>query len=175
MISRIFKQDSLVESPADTRLTFPLATIVGLGLTLVAPLLYAFLAPALLQPVVSAMTYSLLGLLFDWLIVFGILFITRWEDQPLGSIGFTWPSRRLALLGIVLGVVLGLSVPLLELLASHLFPFTQTGDAQTTFAHTPAWLVLLGVVIAGITEEVIFRAYPVERLQRSRAADGLAC
>jgi hypothetical protein len=85
------------------------------------------------------MTYSLLGLLFDWLIVFGVLLITlRWEHQPLASIGFTWPSRRLTLLGIVLGVVLGLSVPLLGLLAGQMFPSSQTGDAQTAFAQSPA-------------------------------------
>jgi uncharacterized protein len=53
----------------------------------------------------------------------------------------------------------------LAVLAGRLFPAAQTADGLSAFAHKPAWLVLLAVATAGITEELIFRAYPLERLR----------
>jgi membrane protease YdiL (CAAX protease family) len=136
-------------------------------MALAGPLLYTLIAPMLLQPIVSPTLYSLLGMLFMWLLTGSIVFIIyAWERQSVSSIGLQRLSRKLLILAILLGILLGLAVPVMAFLASRLFPVLP---AQTTTPPTnaPAWLVLLGVVTIAITEEVIFRAYILERLQQA--------
>jgi membrane protease YdiL (CAAX protease family) len=60
--------------------------------------------------------------------------------------------------------VLSISVPLLTLLASQLLPSTTDGSILDATVQNSWQMLLLGVFTAGITEEIIFRSYLIERL-----------
>src|SRR3712207_4621544 len=106
----------------------PLPTIVGLTLAILAPPLYSFVvAPTVLKPLVDPVFYGLLGTLFNLTIIVGLVGIaTLWDRQPLGSLGVRPLAWRWAFLAGGLGVVLGLAVPVLTLLAQQLLPQTPS-------------------------------------------------
>jgi uncharacterized protein len=98
-----------------------------------------------------------------WALTLGVVAVVlRWERQPLVSLGVRPLTRGWLVVAVGLGLLLSLSVPLLTLLISWLAPALPNGVAETA-ARFPAWLILLAVVTAGVTEEVLFRAYPTER------------
>lgn len=94
------------------------------------------------------------------LVVAGVLGIER---RGLDSIGVTWPSTRelgLAVAGFLVGVLaFGVTQPLVQVLG---LDSTRTG--LKTLAMFPTWVVVLIALTAGVTEEVLFRGYPIERL-----------
>lgn len=143
-----------------------LPTLVGLGLSLLVPLLYGLvLGPVLIKPNVDPILYVLSGFGVSWLATLGVVLITvYWERQPLTSLGLQGLSWKWGLIAFGLGNVLAISVPLLTALASLLIPPTEAGSITSNAAQTPVWLLLIGVITAGVTEEVLFRAYPLERL-----------
>ncbi|MGQ9458791.1 MAG: lysostaphin resistance A-like protein, partial [Anaerolineae bacterium] len=95
------------------------------------------------------------------LVLLGIVFL--WERQPLASLGIkrmTWRDALWGLAGFIAGALSFLfTTPLVHALG---LGTTSGGIAQLT--QTPiAWRI--GVVItAGITEEILFRGYLIERL-----------
>lgn len=94
------------------------------------------------------------------LVVAGVLWI---EQRGLDSIGVTWPSIRelgLAVGGFLVGIfAFGVTLPLVQALGLE---STRTG--LRTLAMFPTWVVVLIALTAGVTEEVLFRGYPIERL-----------
>lgn len=107
---------------------------------------------------------TLVGLGLVWLVTVLLVVIVKFgEKKPLGSIGFQSISVKEALLAVGLGIVLSLAVPVLTLLASQLLPATGSDIEQVT-ATTAWWLLLLSILTAGVTEEVIFRGYLIERV-----------
>ena len=94
-----------------------------------------------------------------------LILVKYWEGRPYSSIGFASLTVKDGLLAVVIGIVLSISVPLLTLLASQFLPSTTEGSIVST-AQAP-WLILLfSVLTAGITEEIIFRGYLIERLSK---------
>ncbi len=65
---------------------------------------------------------------------------------------------------IVLGIVLGVAIPVLGAVARSMFPASQGGTIQSTSTNAPAWLLLFVILTASVTEEILFRAYPLERV-----------
>lgn len=65
--------------------------------------------------------------------------------------------------GLVIGVVLSLAVPLLSVLASTVIPAGEGGTIASV-TQISWWLMLMSVVTAGVTEEILFRGYALERL-----------
>jgi membrane protease YdiL (CAAX protease family) len=145
-----------------------LATGIGLAVALVGPFLVQFfVAPRVLQLPISPSSAVMLGQGLLWLLVCGVVAITLWwERKPLSSLGVRSISWPLALLAGALGVVLGLAVPVLTLAMNQLMPPVQGGTVASVTTGAPAALMLLIVLTAGVTEEVLFRAYPIERLAR---------
>ncbi|RME42076.1 MAG: CPBP family intramembrane metalloprotease, partial [Chloroflexi bacterium] len=110
---------------------------------------------------VPAVTVRLLA---DWAFALAILALVRfWERLPLSSIGMRQVTRRDLLWGVV-GFMAGavtfvITGPIVQALGLET---TTPGIAQ--LASLPAWFRALIVVTAGVTEEILFRGYSIERL-----------
>jgi membrane protease YdiL (CAAX protease family) len=141
-------------------------TLIGLALSLLGYFIVSILID--LPPVETTLPFStraLIGFAGAWLLAgLTLLLVTKGEQRPLASIGLSTPSWKDILLGVGVGVGLSLTVPLLTLLVTQVIPAADEGSiAAVTQSVSPA-LLLLSVLTAGITEEVLYRAYPIERL-----------
>jgi CAAX protease family protein len=140
-------------------------TLVGVGLALLGPFIFQWFIGPYFEAVAEPVPAVLLGLGFLWLLVLSVIVITLyWERQPLTSLGIRSLTLRLVLFGIGLGLLLSVALPLLEIFANQLFPASQGGAIQDTIINKPVWLWLTIILTASVTEEVLFRAYPLERL-----------
>jgi membrane protease YdiL (CAAX protease family) len=142
-----------------------LPSLVGLVFALVGPFVWQwFIGPAV-EAVVAPVTLVLLGQGFLWLLALSVFAITMyWERNPLTSLGVRSLKWQMGVMAVVLGIVLSVAIPLLGALASHLFPASEGGTIQSTSTNAPAWLLLIVVVTASVTEEILFRAYPLEHM-----------
>ena len=143
----------------------PAAGAVGLCVALGVPVLYALvLHPVLVEPRLSPTAATLTGLGAMWLLAGFVLLLTvRVEALPLTSIGLVPTSVRGVLLATGAGFVLCLLVPLLSVAAGRLLPGAEAGTIGDVV--TGSWVVLLvAVVTAAVTEEVLFRGYAMERI-----------
>ena len=86
------------------------------------------------------------------------------EKRALSSIGFRVPAVRDLLLGSAFAVVIIAGLAVLYLLV---LPALHLGEEQAvgTLMAAPAWWLAISVIRAGVSEEVLFRGYPIERLQ----------
>ena len=137
---------------------------LGLFIALVLPLLYVLvLSPVLLKPNVNEPIHTLIGFAVFWGLGIGMFLYTRcFENRPLSTIGWKSVSWKGALLALGLGILLSLLVPLFTLLASAVFPTTDQGTIIQVTERYPWWILLLSVLTAGITEEILFRGYALE-------------
>jgi membrane protease YdiL (CAAX protease family) len=140
-----------------------LATLVGLfvalGLPFVLTLLFGGRSEGLWNP-----SRVILTIAEEWavtLILLGVVFF--WERRTLASIGVKRMTGRDVLWGGVGFVVGALSFIFTSPLVNALGLGTTSGGI-TQLAQTPiAWRVAI-VITAGVTEEMLFRGYPIERL-----------
>lgn len=139
--------------------TIPPATLAGLSLSLLGFFIVAAVTQAL-----SEQVGTIWGLVLVWLLtLFLLLLIRRGENLPFTSIGIVSISIKEGLFALVMGIVLSLSVPVLTLLASQVLP-SGTGGSLVEVTSQNAWFPLfLSVLTAGVTEEIIFRGYVIER------------
>lgn len=142
------------------------SAVIGLILTIGISLFYTlFIGPVYIQPVTSPIVYALIGFSVFWALTLCILLITKFaEARQLESIGFKPLSGRTVAIAAAIGILLSLAVPLLASLANQLLPISESGGILDTATNHPAWVILLGVLTAGVTEEIIFRSYAIERL-----------
>jgi uncharacterized protein len=154
-------------APATRYATTGLPTAIGLIVALVGPFVVQLvLAPTLLRSEVRSSTAVLLsqGML---LLAGAVIAISRgWERKPWSWLGLCPISWRAALLAVALGVALGITVPALTMAVNRLLPPSPGGTVQSLAGSGSAWLLLVGVLTASVTEELLFRAYPIERLTR---------
>jgi membrane protease YdiL (CAAX protease family) len=68
------------------------------------------------------------------------------------------------LLAIALGIFLALIVPLLTWVVSQVIPPSEEGTIAAAVRTIPPALMLFGAFTAGVTEEVLYRGYPIERI-----------
>ncbi len=141
------------------------ATLVGLFVALGLPFIFTLIlgwdSISVFDPSIPVILVSLTE---DWVVVFlllGIVFF--WERQSLASIGIKRMTRRDLLAGLV-GFVVGalsfiLTAPLVRALG---LSTTSAGIEQ--LAQIPIFVRIAIVLTAGITEEILFRGYPIERL-----------
>jgi len=86
------------------------------------------------------------------------------ERRPLASIGF----RRVGIVdglcgvGMAIATVAGLAALYFVVLPALGMSETQQVDKLTS---APGWWLAMSVIRAGVSEEVLFRGYPIERLQ----------
>ncbi len=156
----------------DTKRQTRLATWVGLFVALVAP----FLLDLILGRRPDDMANPSRVLVFiaeEWALALALLAIVLfWERKPLASLGLVKMTGRDWLWGI-LGFVVGaisfiLTGPILNALG---LGTTTAGILE--LAQVPILLRVAVVFTAGITEEILFRGYPIERLSALTGRLGL--
>lgn len=136
--------------------------IVGLVVALVLPTIFA-LAVNPLGESIGADLASVLGLVVMWLLAaVVVVLVLRGEKRGLSSTGVRPTSALWVLAAVGIGIGLSLLVPLLSLAASTLLPATGGGVIEA--ASRPWPLLLLAVITAAVTEEVLFRGYAIERM-----------
>lgn len=103
--------------------------------------------------------------------------VLGWERRPLSSIGIVWGNYQAWALGALLGLSM-LAITAASVYFSHRSgkPAMSEGqaDALNRLTSTPLWFRYAAVLTAGITEEIVFRGYPVERLHEMTGSLWLA-
>lgn len=139
------------------------ATFFGLFVALILPFLLD-LAIGKRTSDLASQTRVIVAIAEEWGLVALLLgVILFWERQALATIGIKRMSGRDVAAGI-LGFLLGalsfvLTTPLIGFLGLET---TSTGISK--LAQVPVALRVAVVLTAGITEEILFRGYPIERI-----------
>lgn len=130
------------------------------------PVLYVlWLGPTFVQPVAGELGSTLIGFAILWLFALAILaYVVIVERRPLASIGWQSLPWKSVLLAVGIGIALSLLVPALTLLVGMMIPSQESGSISQVATSFPWWAILLSVLTAGVTEEILFRAYPLSRL-----------
>lgn len=140
------------------------ATLIGLMLAMGLPSLFAFLKRGGKHGPIDLRDH----LLKSWGACLAVLaLVLLWERRTLASIGIA-PGNYLAwLIGATLGLtILATSVISVFQASKAGKPALPEGSAEglNRLVATPAWFRWAVVVTAGVTEEIMFRGYPIERL-----------
>jgi len=109
-----------------------------------------------------------------WLLVAATLaYVVLVERRPLSSIGWRKPRIVDLLIGLAFSVLIvaGLAAIYLVVLPALRLDETQAFNSLTA---TPAWWLAISVVRAGVSEEILFRGYPIERLQELTGSRAIA-
>lgn len=138
-------------------------TAVGLALVAGEPLLFGLIRRLGLTRLDLAQQVTL-QLVFDWAMVLGVVALVRFGERAgLSSIGIVRP--RLGDIGwaaagfLAAGALVYVTMPLIEALGLDTL---QSGVIRISRLSIP--LRLAAALTAGITEEILFRGYLVERL-----------
>ena len=144
-------------------------TILGLGLSLAVPAIYVLLInPIFIKPNIDEHILTLMNLGIFWIFALGMLLYTlKVEKSSLATIGWRPLSWKWILAAIGIGILLSLLVPVLTFLASKVIPSTDAGTVSEVTSSFPWWVLLMSVITAGVTEEILFRGYSLERLLNS--------
>lgn len=139
------------------------ATLVGLFVALGLPFVLTRLFGGRTEELWSA-SRAVLTIGQEWAVTLILLAIVfYWERRTLASIGITrmnWRDVLWGLLGFVVGAIsFILTTPLVTALG---LGTTSTGIEQ--LAQTPIALRIAVVITAGVTEEIVSRGYPIERI-----------
>ncbi|MGD0307600.1 MAG: hypothetical protein ABSC71_22480, partial [Candidatus Acidiferrales bacterium] len=114
-----------------------------------------------------ANTRTLIGYeLIWWAAVVALLAWVRFaEREPLSSIGFRRPGVKNIALGVATGIV---SLAGLATILYVIFPALHINETQSIdqVMSMPLWWRWITVIRAAVGEEVLFRGYAIERLQR---------
>lgn len=136
-------------------------TLAGIFLSLFG---YIFVLGIKSLTALSERNSTILGLILIWLLVIILLAIVKWgEKRAFSSLGAKPITGKEILLAVGIGILLSLMVPILTLLVSQIIP-SDGGDIEAVVSNTSWWMMLAGILTAGITEEIIFRGYLIERI-----------
>lgn len=104
-----------------------------------------------------------------WSAVAAVLFyVTKLERRPLASIGLRRLNARAIGLGVAAGVAVTIFLGMLYLVvlpALHLDDKVASTDNARLLSATPLWWRLISSVRAGVSEEIMFRGYAMERIE----------
>jgi membrane protease YdiL (CAAX protease family) len=136
------------------------ASIVGLIVALGSAFLLPYI-PGQAHQNIADVKQDLGVVIFEWIVALVILAIVFfWERLPLGSIGFRMPSwRDVGAMGITT-VALFVATAIFAALA----PTTASGATSAQIVAVPLMLRIALFLTAGFCEELMFRAYAIERL-----------
>lgn len=143
-----------------------LATLAGLFIALVVPATLTTLGGGSGGP---STQISLTGVLLNEALMWGLTLIVLaitlfWERRPLASIGLgkltTGNLQAGAAMAVLLLVTAALGGAILEALGGK----GSTEQQETMVLGLPVWAQLFAAFSAGVTEEILFRGYPIERI-----------
>lgn len=152
----------------------PLATIVGLLIALGVSLAYALAKSRNKQrPINVSMQLS-----WMWGLALAVLaIVVFWEQRSLASIGIVWGNFG----AWAAGAMIGLTMISFTILSLHLnLQRGGSGVPESSaqgikrLTDLPLWARYALVITAGVTEEILFRGYPIERLQEITGSVWLA-
>lgn len=98
------------------------------------------------------------------LAAFMLFWITRVERLPLSSIGLVKPSWSTLGWGLAATIALIATVMLTFAVIAPALGLRQNMTATRAVVDVPLWLLLTTPVVAGVTEEIVYRGYAIERL-----------
>jgi len=139
--------------------------IAGLAISLLLPTAYVILAlPFLVKPNVEWQLENIIGLVFLWVITILLLVHIRFlEKRKFSSIGLKSIGIKKISLAIGIGFICSLLIPLFYYGMMFLFDTSVENSIDNLSQRSPIF-ILASIITAAITEEVLFRAYPLERL-----------
>lgn len=102
-----------------------------------------------------------------WWLAVGILllYVLRVERLPLSSIGFRRPKLRDILIAVVTGILTVVGIVVIYSFVFPLLHLHQNAREMNTLLRYPFWYRLLIVTRAAVAEEILFRGYPIERME----------
>ncbi len=139
--------------------------IAGLVISLLLPTAYVMFAlPFFVKPNVEWQLENIIGLVFLWVITILLLFHVRFfEKRKFSSIGLKSMGIKKISLAIGVGILCSLLIPLFYYGMMFLFDTSVENSIDDLSQQSPIF-ILASIITAAITEEVLFRAYPLERL-----------
>jgi uncharacterized protein len=93
-----------------------------------------------------------------------LIWVVRVERLPLSSIGLIPMTRGTLVWGLAATVALMATVMLSFAVIIPWLGWTQNMGATAAIVQVPLWLFFLTPIVAGVTEEIIYRGYAIERL-----------
>lgn len=94
-----------------------------------------------------------------------LFWIVRVERLPLSSIGLKPPTWTTLGWGLAATLLLMASVMLSFAVIAPALGLKQNMAATAAVVQVPLWLFILTPIVAGVTEEILYRGYAVERLE----------
>ncbi len=134
-------------------------------IALLFPSLYVtVIVPLFIKPNTEWLVENTIGLIFLWMMTAALLIHVRFfEKRALFSIGLKSIGIKKLALAIGIGLLCSLLIPLVYYVMTFL-PGISAGDSIAQVAQRSPLFIMASVVTAACTEEVLFRAYPLERL-----------
>lgn len=93
-----------------------------------------------------------------------LVWVTRVERLSLASIGLHRPTWGTLGWGLVATIMLIASVMLSFAVIGPALGLEQNMRATAAIVNVPLWLLVLTPLVAGVTEEIVYRGYAIERL-----------
>jgi len=87
------------------------------------------------------------------------------ERRPLSSIGFRRPNLQTFSIAVPAALVMLATVVLSYAVVFPALGLHVNQAAVASITHNPIWLITAMVARAGVVEEVLYRGYPIERIQ----------
>jgi membrane protease YdiL (CAAX protease family) len=144
----------------DKRRLVPLA-VIGLVLTFGLPELglvrLIFADTAIGMRIGREVTWIAFGALM-------LFWVMRVERLPLSSIGLRKPNWGTLGWGLATAVALLATVMLTFAVIAPALSLKQNMTTTAGLVQVPLWLLLLTPLVAGVTEEILYRGYAIERL-----------
>ena len=93
-----------------------------------------------------------------------LLWVTKVERLPLSSIGLVRPTRATLGWGLAATVILLATVMLSFAIIAPALGLRQNMAATAAVVQVPLWLLITTPIVAGVTEEILYRGYAIERM-----------
>jgi membrane protease YdiL (CAAX protease family) len=107
------------------------------------------------------------------LVVATLAYVMLVERRPLSSMGWRRPGMVDLSIGVAFAVAIFAGLAALYLIVLPALHLDQT-QAFDTLSAAPPWWLAISVVRAGVSEEVLFRGYPIERLRELTGSNAVA-
>jgi membrane protease YdiL (CAAX protease family) len=137
-------------------------TLFGLALGMALPSLGVghWIAPGLdlgSMAIREAVFWTIPGLL--------VLHATRIEGRPLSSLGFRRPTVWTLVWGLLFGLMITALFMVIGVVILRVLHLHGNFAAARPLFTAPPWFRVLLVFRAAVTEEILYRAYPIERIE----------
>lgn len=93
-----------------------------------------------------------------------LVWVVKVERLPLASIGLVRPTRGTFGWGLGTALLLLVTMMLSFALIIPALGLKQNMEATASIVKVPLWMLVITPFVAGITEEILYRGYAVERL-----------